>query len=211
MTDDRPQTVPAPNPARPIHRRRRLTLVLAAIVGSAAIAAYVWHDTRTPRRFAAVVDGRLYRSGGVSPRQLEYLANRYGIRTVISLLNPEAPESVAEREAAQRLGLTWHNIPLPGNGASTPADRRRIRQLLNPPLTEPTLVHCAAGTNRTGLAIGLYRIHHDGWTDDQVIAEMLRFDFENGPNHQQLREALAAEAENSVRGANSTVPLRPSP
>lgn len=205
MTSDRPQTAPEHNPTRPMHRRR-LALVLAAIAGSVAIAAYVWHDTRTPRRFAVVVDGRLYRSGSVSPRQLEYLANRYGIRTVISLLNPDAPESVAERQAAQRLGLTWHNIPLPGNGASTPADRRRIRQLLVPPLAEPTLVHCAAGVNRTGLAIGLYRIHHDGWTVEQVINEMLRFDFDNEATHANLRDALAAEAA-LARGGNP----RPAP
>lgn len=210
MTDDHSQTVPAYDPTRSM-QRGRVALVLAALVGAGAVAAFIWHDTRTPKRFASVVEGQLYRSGGVSPRQLEYLATRYGIRTVISLLNPDAPESVAEREAAQRLGLTWHNIPLPGNGASTANDRRRIRQLLDPLPGEPTLVHCAAGANRTGLAIGIYRIHHDGWTDEQVIAEMLRFDFENGPNHQQLREALAAEAGTSAHGAVSTAPAGGAP
>ena len=174
--------------------RRRLAILVTALLLATTIVGYVWHDSRTPKRFAAVVDGLLYRSGGVSPRQLEYISQRYGIRTVISLLNPDAPESIAEREAAERLGLTWHNIPLRGNGSSTRADRDRIRELLARPPAEPTLVHCAAGTNRTGLAIGIYRIRHDGWTVERVIDEMLRFDFENEANHANLRDALAAEA-----------------
>lgn len=174
--------------------RRRLAILVTALLLATTIGGYVWHDSRTPKRFAAVVDGRLYRSGSVSPRQLEYLADRYGIRTVVSLLNPDAPESAAEREAAQRLGLTWYNVPLRGNGASTPADREIIRQFFRRLPLQPTLVHCAAGTNRTGLAIGMYRIHHDGWTYEQVIEEMLQFDFENEANHANLRDALAAEA-----------------
>ena len=125
---------------------------------------------------------------------------------MISLLNPDAPESIAEREAAERLGLRWHNIPLRGNGASTPADRDRIRQLLSAPPAEPTLVHCAAGTNRTGLAIGMYRIRHDGWTVEQVIDEMLRFDFENGTHHANLRDALAGEAELARDGKPRSAP-----
>ncbi len=193
MTHGRAQPGPDTKPPRPPYRRLLAILETASLL-TAAGGGYVWHDSRSPKRFAAVVDGLLYRSGGVSPRQLEYISRRYGIRTVISLLNPDAPESIAEREAAERLGLRWHNIPLPGNGASMPADRDRIRRLLSAPHAEPTLVHCAAGTNRTGLAIGMYRIQHDGWTVEQVIDEMLRFDFENEAHHANLRDALAAEA-----------------
>ena len=171
MTNERTQAGPTIKATRPPYRRPWPILATAVLL-TTAIGGYVWHDSRTPKRFAAVVDGLLYRSGGVSPRQLEYVSRRYGIRTVISLLNPDAPESIAEREAAERLGLRWHNIPLRGNGSSTPADRDRIRQLLSAPPAEPTLVHCAAGTNRTGLAIGMYRIRQDGWTVEQVIDEI---------------------------------------
>jgi len=66
--------------------------------------------------------------------------------------------------------------------------------LLDPAL-RPILVHCAAGVNRTGLAIGMYRLHVEGWTLEQVLEEMRHFGFEDLPKHENLRNALAAEAE----------------
>lgn len=175
--------------------RRRWWLVVPIAVGL-AVAAAVWHqNTRLPKRFAAVVAGRLYRSGSVSPVQLDHLRREYDIRRVICLLASDAEVTQSERQAAQQLGIEWHNVPLAGDGSSTPADRRRIRALL---LAEPpegaTLVHCAAGSNRTGLAIGMYRLHHDGWPLDRVLDEMRAFGFKDKPHHENLRRALAAEA-----------------
>jgi protein tyrosine phosphatase (PTP) superfamily phosphohydrolase (DUF442 family) len=169
-----------------------LAVALAAIAGAALVS---WDlGQRLPRRFAPVVEGGLYRSGAVSPGQLQRLARDYGIRSVVSLLDPNAPESIAERRAAERLGIAWHNVPLPGDGASTPIERARIKALLFDVKAMPILVHCAAGTNRTGLAIGLYRMHKQGWTLEEVLEEMRRFGFKDRPHHENLRQALAAEA-----------------
>jgi len=164
---------------------------LAVVIGAAAL----WHrHSLLPRRFGVVAEGRLYRCGEITPRQLAYVARRYGLRTVLSLLDPAAPESVAERRAAEELGLRWINVRLPGNGASTPEQRQRIKAVLLAPDAGPTLVHCAAGVNRTGLAVGLYRIHSQGWTVAEVLAEMRAYGFEDLARHQDLREALQAEA-----------------
>ncbi len=176
-----------------VKRRQSIAAVFAAVVVVAGSGLW-WQATRLPKRFATVVEGRLYRSGEVTAAQLERLQREYGIQRVVSLLNPEAPISVAERAAAERLGIEWHNVPLRGNGESTPAERVKILELLAFPDTPPTLVHCAAGVNRTGLAVGLYRLHCQDWTLDQVRAEMKAFDFEDLPKHENLRQALAAEA-----------------
>ncbi len=146
-----------------------------------------------PKRFGVVEPGRLYRCGDITPRQLQHVANEHGIRTVLSLLNPDVPESIAERQAAERLGLRWINIPLPGNGASTPEERERIKAVLFDADATPLLVHCAAGVNRTGLAIGMHRINHQGWSVAQVLTEMRDYSFEDLPKHENLRQALKSE------------------
>lgn len=181
-----------------MNRSRRIRIWPFAFFGLAlasAIGVAAWNHSHTyPKRFASVVEGRIYRSGSVSAAQLERLQREHGIRRVISLLDAKAPETLAERDAARELRIDWHNIPLRGNGASTSADRERLRELLSEDGAGPTLVHCAAGTNRTGLAIGMFRLHHQGWSLQEVMEEMGRFGFENEPHHRNLREALAAEA-----------------
>ncbi len=182
---------------RIVQRRLALIVLLTVVAASAAVAGGYWWHQRLPRRFAPVVEGRLYRSGTVTPAQLERARDHYGIRRVVSLLNPSADVSVAERAAAARLGLEWLNVPLTGDGASTPEDRRRILELLTTPDAPPTLVHCAAGVNRTGLAVGLYRLHCQDWTLEQVLGELKAFGFEDEPQHENLRAALAAAAAES--------------
>lgn len=178
-------------------QRRRLWLLIAlGAIGAGVTGAVVWQQQNAlPRRLGVVAEGRLYRSGELTPEQLERVAREHGVRRVVSLLNPDVPESVAERAAAERLGIAWENVPLTGDGASAPADRERLRALLLDPNAPPTLVHCAAGANRTGLACGIYRLHHDGWTLQQVMDEMRKYGFKDKAHHENLRQALAAEAE----------------
>ena len=177
-------------------KRRWAWLILGIAVAAVVVVGGVrqWSAQRLPKRFAAVVEGQLYRSGSVSPTQLERLYCDYGVTRVLCLLNPDDPDTQAEKLAAQRLGISWHNVPLPGNGASTPEDRRRIlNEIINPQIGA-VLVHCAAGTNRTGLAVGLYRLHYQDWPLEKVEEELRAFDFEDEPQHENLRQALAEEA-----------------
>lgn len=178
-------------------RNKARLLVLAAVLAVAAAAAgwVGWTQFGPPKRFAVVEAGRLYRCGEITPRQLERVAHEHGIRTVLSMLDPAHPDSVAERAEAERLGLRWLNVPLKGDGSSNDADRDQIRAILLDSQNAPLLVHCAAGANRTGLACGMYRIHADGWTVEQVLTEMRTHGFDDLPKHENLRAALRAEAE----------------
>ncbi|MBK9129108.1 MAG: tyrosine-protein phosphatase [Phycisphaerales bacterium] len=196
----------------PLPRWTTRAVALALLAGVGALGAgLAWHVTSlTPKRFTEVVPGKLYRSGAVTPAQLERLVAEPGIRRVISLLDPAAPQSVAEREAAARLGLVWENVPLRGDGSSTPADRERILTLLTEPNAPPTLVHCAAGVNRTGLAIGLYRIHCQGWSYEAVLDEMRRIGFEDRDKHENLRAALREAAASRGSTPSQSPQLGPS-
>ncbi len=178
-------------------RRKQRLLVFIGCLGIAAatgVGIAAWWPARLPHRFAVVDPGRLYRSGTISPLQLARLRDGYGVRRVISLLDPSALESVAERAAALQLGLIWENVSLSGDGASTPADRERLRGLLLEPNAPLTLVHCAAGVNRTGLAVGMYRLHVQHWSYAQVLAELRDNHFSDDARHRNLVDALAAEA-----------------
>ncbi len=54
--------------------------------------------------------------------------------------------------------------------------------------------HCAAGVNRTGLAVGIYRLQNEHWTLEQVLAELRAHGFEDDSKHESVRQALAEEA-----------------
>lgn len=150
--------------------------------------------TRIPKRFGVVAEGKLYRCGEISSRELAWVQESHGVHTVLSLLNPDVPETQSERIAAEELGLNWLNIGLKGDGSSTPEQRDQIRSIVCDPQNEPLLVHCAAGSNRTGLAIGIYRINVDGWSYEQVLNEMRAYGFDDLPKHENLRAALREEA-----------------
>jgi protein tyrosine/serine phosphatase len=178
-------------------RNRSKSIALAVLLAAALAGGgwTLWATYGPPKRFAVVEPGRLYRCGEITPRQLERVTRSHGIRTVLSMLDPEHPESVAERAEAERLGLRWLNVPLKGDGSSTGADRDQIRSVLMDSQYAPLLVHCAAGANRTGLACGMFRIHADGWTVEKVLEEMRGFGFDDLPKHENLRAALRAEAQ----------------
>ena len=192
----------------PTRTQRRTAAAFAVVIIAAGAGSFLWlRGSILPKRFGVVAPGRLYRCGEITPTQLEQVANEHGIRTVLSLLNPDVPESIAERQAAERLGLCWVNVPLPGDGASMPEEREIIKAVLFDTDAAPLLVHCAAGVNRTGLAIGMYRIHQQSWSVEQVLAEMREYGFEDLPKHQNLRQALSTE----WQSAQSTIPAASQP
>jgi protein tyrosine phosphatase (PTP) superfamily phosphohydrolase (DUF442 family) len=193
MTDVNVQDA-EPRPAGAARQGRSwIALLIVVAFGATGVGWWYW-STWLPDRLHTVVDGKLYRSGELTPAHLERLQREYGIGRVVCLLNPEVPETQAEKAAAARLGIEWENVPLPGDGASTPADRARILELLTTDDAPPTLVHCAAGVNRTGLAIGLYRIRVQGWTYEQALAEAKAVGFEDLPKHENMRAALREAA-----------------
>lgn len=182
------------SPRRAAAFRRVMGIAGALCLFGAVVGLAVLEWGRLPKRFAAVIPGELYRSGELTPRHVAELKQRVGLARVISLLDPNDPDSAAEsdaeRVACERLGIRWENVPMRGNGDSTPEARARLLDLLRIRDAGPTLVHCAAGANRTGVAIGLHRVCNEGWSADQALAEMERFDFQADEKHRGAVEAI---------------------
>jgi protein tyrosine phosphatase (PTP) superfamily phosphohydrolase (DUF442 family) len=175
--------------------RARILLACVGVCLVLMVAAALYQASQYyPKRFEPVESGKLYRSGEVTREQLQRLRDDFAISRVICLLDPNAPITQTERDAAESLDVEWINLPMGGSGQHKAAQIPQLVDLLIDGNAPPTLVHCAAGVNRTGLAVGLYRIHHDGWSYEQVYEELLSHDFDDLPKHEQLRETLRQEA-----------------
>lgn len=123
--------------------------------------------------------GILYRSGQLTGEQLAAAIKHHGIRTVVNLQMP-SDELASERELSARLGVDFVNLPMPGDGFGEEWQFREILKITDDPARRPVLVHCARGTCRTGAAVALYRFERDGWTLEDVAAEMRRQTYHYG-------------------------------
>jgi protein-tyrosine phosphatase len=123
--------------------------------------------------------GVLYRSGQLTGHQLTAAVKRHGIRTVVNLQMP-GEELTTERELSARLGVDFVNLPMPGDGFGEEWQFREIIKITDDPQRRPVLVHCARGTCRTGAAVAMYRFERDGWTLEDVAAEMRRQTYHYG-------------------------------
>lgn len=119
------------------------------------------------------VNSELYRGGQPTKRGIEKLA-QLGIKTVINLRDNDQ-RADEELKVVTGLGLSYFNIPLPRIGGPSSEQMLQLLELINDPANQPVFVHCRRGSDRTGVAIAIYRISHDGWTNDRAIKEAKDF------------------------------------
>ena len=123
--------------------------------------------------------GVLYRSGQLTGDQLAAAIKQYHLKTIVNLQLP-GPELAEERELAAERGVDFINLPMPGDGFGEEWQFREILKIVDDPQRRPVLVHCARGTCRTGAAVAMYRFERDGWTLEDVAAEMRRQTYRYG-------------------------------
>jgi protein-tyrosine phosphatase len=110
-----------------------------------------------------VLPGRLARSARPDPAAIEAWlaqARTMGIRSILCLLDNEQLESYQERPggllaAYRRAGFTVGHLPIPDyqDPPIPPADLEEVLRLYES-LPAPLLIHCWAGIDRTGAAVG---------------------------------------------------------
>jgi protein tyrosine phosphatase (PTP) superfamily phosphohydrolase (DUF442 family) len=153
------------------------------VVASAGLAGWMIVLDRQNRlhwdHWDTVKPGILYRSGQLSSSQLTEAVRWFGIKTVVNL-QLGGPEMEAERALARKLGVGFVNLPMPGDGFGEEAQFRKVLEIIDEPKRRPVLVHCARGTCRTGAAVALCRFERDGWTIQDVAAELRRQSYRDG-------------------------------
>ncbi len=153
--------------------------LVAMIVG--APVAYLRYIRDNYRNFHVVHDRVLYRSGQLSQLGLEQTIRQYGIRTIVSLRDGhqpgDTPPDLAEEQYCKDKELNYHRItprPWSASDDSVPAEVgvRQFLKIVDDPANYPILIHCFAGSHRTGALCAIYRMEYDHWTNQQAIDEL---------------------------------------
>jgi protein tyrosine phosphatase (PTP) superfamily phosphohydrolase (DUF442 family) len=165
--------------------RAGMLRVAIGVVAIGVVGLSVWLTDETRRNrlvwdhWDVVKPGKLYRSGQLNPQQLEAAVKAYGLKTIISF---QIPGKGVEQERAlcRALKVDFVNLPMSGDGFGREDQFREVLAACDDPKRTPVLVHCARGTCRTGASVALYRFERDGWTIEDVQAEMSRQTYRHG-------------------------------
>lgn len=181
-----------PKPPWLLSRRPwRRTFVYVAIIVLLAGTAWQTFWWLHLKRFQEVRPGQVYRSAQPSEFGFWYLAQRRGLRTVISLRLEDAPlaqgivdfnhpDGQRESDYLRQLGVRLVNWPM-GHEACwpwlNPWQFEEFYNFFDEPANLPVVLHCVGGRHRTGTMLALYRLEYDRWPADRAIQEMLSFSF----------------------------------
>lgn len=157
-----------------------------------------------PVRFDKVAE-EIYRGGAPSHSDLDMMSDVFGIKTVLSL-DGNIASTISPK--VQELGMEHIIIPL--SGASTISLMKYLQNHIASILSnkQPIYVHCRHGSDRTGMAIALYRINHDGWKPERALKEAEQYGFGNklDNNTETLyRNIIMKRAQSSVDMARDTM------
>jgi tyrosine-protein phosphatase SIW14 len=164
-----------------------LALLIAFLV--AAPYGYARYRKANFRNFHVVEDGILCRSGQLSKAGLERAVHDYGIRTVITLRESKSPGDPQpdqdEEDFCLKEEIWYFRLPhrastgsktpwLKTNGyAAVDPNVAKFLRIMDDAKYHPVLVHCTAGTHRTGAYVAIYRMEYERWSNADAIAELI--------------------------------------
>jgi len=167
-------------PLRPLARAGLLLVVVLVVAGGLVV-----RHRLGPKHLLTVTPGVLYRSGQLTPGQLEDVVDRYGIRTVVNLRseNERSRGDWYEGEVERLESLGVRHMDLPMNAGFPPRDDQlaRWRALLEDGEAHPVLVHYEYGVIRTGIMVGVYEVEQLGLSAAGALSRFVLFGHEVDP------------------------------
>ena len=177
----------APEDAAPRVRRRRILVFLVAVLAAGLLAANhrqvtALRDRFVPKRWGVVEEGKIYRSGQISRHLIRQMLESNGIQVVVDLTwdDPNEPNHLAEVAAIADLGIDRRLCPLLSDGTGDVHIYARAVSEVAAAAREgkTVLVHCAAGAQRTGGVVALFRMLVQRKSPEFALAEMRRYKYD---------------------------------
>jgi protein tyrosine/serine phosphatase len=130
-----------------------------------------------PKNFGEVDPGKVYRSGQLTPEAFRRVVEAHHIKTIIDLGSGKDEPSVEKLNAsvAASLGVRRCVGALEGDGTGNPNWYVWALRLASDPANQPVLVHCGAGSERTGMLVILYKNVHMGVKIEEGYEEAKRY------------------------------------
>lgn len=209
-----------PSQPSPRSDRRWLTILIVAavIIGGAITWRKVFSHRLFPKRFGVVEAGSVYRCGWLPQWRADKVLSDNGIDVIIDMTYEIPPghagheKQAAELKAAQQLGVEHKRFELAGDGTGDLTSYVRALETMAEAKKagKQVLVHCAAGSQRTGGVIAYYRLFLRNDPPEEIYKELKKFGGDSEPdsplmtylngNMKELAERLAE------RGVISEVP-----
>lgn len=135
-------------------------IVIAILVSGLATASYMGVFNGNVRE---VYGHELYRSGQLRGEHLHNVLVSKGIHSVINLRGFSHGDDVLTQERAEcrRMGINHVDIKFSAQKLPPPENLQMLLQCFDS-LPRPILIHCAGGSDRSGLACTLYQMTKKG-------------------------------------------------
>lgn len=118
-------------------------------------------------RFQEVIPG-LFRGSAPSPKDIPILKNKFNINKIISL---DEPSSKIIDKSCKALNIQHVDLSIKSNYKQDIANilKHNLKSLLTD--TKNTFVHCAAGKDRTGFLIALFKVKYLNESPENALKE----------------------------------------
>jgi protein tyrosine phosphatase (PTP) superfamily phosphohydrolase (DUF442 family) len=159
--------------AAPRHlRNRRITA--AGVITLTAVLSLLRYVGVFGGNIHAVVAGQVYRSAQLSGSDLQNLLDTRAIRTVVNLRGPRQGDPAYHEEVSicRNKGIRHTDIRLSAVRLPPPAELKRLLAEFSE-APRPLLVHCAGGSDRSGLASVIFLVTQVHIPLDEALAKEL--------------------------------------
>lgn len=153
-----------------IQRRRRRRIVAVGLLLLVALGAMVlFRNSLFHRNFGVVAAGLVYRSA--QPKEnLKSLADTYEVASILNLRGGGSSDAFYSDEVRLAIaqGIDFYDYPMSANRRPKRRDLLTLIDLFER-CRYPLLIHCKSGSDRTGLASGLYLMVRSGTPPEKAL------------------------------------------